>query len=129
MCSLRYHFTRYCLYPKLPDFGDNAAAGFPQRLLCRLSWTLVTQHLGVIAFIVVAVGAINEMSLELPAGHPLHLLFGVVAVLMMLVNAHQAGFLPFFGKHPRVSGHCKNVRIVFTPFWIVVALLNWMAFG
>jgi hypothetical protein len=55
--------------------------------------------------------------------------FIAVAVLMMLVNAHQAGFLPFFGKHTRVSGHGKNVGIVFTPFWIVVALLNWLAFG
>lgn len=90
---------------------------------------LFEQRQGAIGFAAVAVGAIYGMGLELAARQPLHLLFGVVAVLMMLVNANQAGFLPFFGKHPRVSKHGRSVGIVFTPFWLVVALLNYLAFS
>jgi hypothetical protein len=90
---------------------------------------LFEQRQGAIGFTAVAVGAIYGMGLELTARQPLHLLFGVVAVLMMLVNANQAGFLPFFGKHPRVSTHGRNVGIVFTPFWLVVAILNYLAFS
>jgi hypothetical protein len=90
---------------------------------------LFEQRQGAIGFTAVAVGAIYGMGLELAARQPLHLLFGVVAVLMMLVNANQAGFLPFFGKHPRISKHGRNVGIVFTPFWLIVALLNWLAFS
>lgn len=89
---------------------------------------LFEQRQGAIGFTAVAVGAIYGMGLELAARQPLHLLFGVVAVLMMLVNANQAGFLPFFGKHPRVSTNGRNVGIVFTPFWLVVAILNWLSF-
>ena len=90
---------------------------------------LFEQRQGAIGFAAVAVGAIYGMGLELAARQPLHLLFGIVAVLMMLVNANQAGFLPFFGKHPRISKHGRNVGIVFTPFWLIVALLNWLAFS
>lgn len=90
---------------------------------------LFEQRQGAIGFIAVAVGAIYGIGLELAAREPLHLLFGVVAILMLLVNANQAGFLPFFGKHPRVSKHGRNVGIVFTPFWLVVALLNCLAFS
>lgn len=86
------------------------------------------QRQGAIGFIAVAVGAIYGLGLELAARQPLHLVFGVVALLMMLVNANQAGFLPFFGKHPRVSNHGRNVGIVFVPFWLVVAILNYLAF-
>ena len=46
---------------------------------------------------------------------------------MMLVNANHAG-IPFLGNHPKVSRIGKNVGIVFTPFWLVVAVLNWLAF-
>lgn len=94
-----------------------------------ISLLLFEQRQGAIGFIAVAVGAIYGMGLELAERQPLHLLIGVVAVLMMLVNANQAGFLPFFGKHPRVSKHGKNVGIAFAPFWLVVALLNWLAFS
>lgn len=90
---------------------------------------LFEQRQGAIGFTAVAVGAIYGMGLELAARQPLHLVFGVVAVLMMLVNANQAGFLPFFGKHPRVSTHGRNVGIVFTPFWLAVAVLNYLAFS
>lgn len=90
---------------------------------------LFEQRQGAIGFTAVAVGAIYGMGLELAARQPLHLVFGVVAVLMMLVNANQAGFLPFFGKHPRISTHGRNVGIVFTPFWLAVVILNYLAFS
>jgi len=89
---------------------------------------LFEQRQGAIGFIAVAIGAIYGMNVELAARQPLHLVFGVVAVLMMLVNANQAGFLPF-GKHPRVSKHGKNVGFIFTPFWLAVAILNYLAFS
>lgn len=89
---------------------------------------LFEQRQGAIGFTAVAVGAIYGMGIELVARQPLHLVFGVVAVLMMLVNANQAGFLPFFGKHPRVSTHGRNVGFVFTLFWLAVAILNYLAF-
>jgi hypothetical protein len=88
---------------------------------------LFEQRQGSIGFIAIAFGGIFGMTLGLEARLPLHFMFGVVAVLMMLVNANQAGFLPFFGKHPRISKHGKNVGIVFTPFWLVVAILNYLA--
>lgn len=90
---------------------------------------LFEQRQGAIGFAAVAIGAIYGMNLELAARQPLHLVFGVVALLMTLVNANQAGFLPFFGKHPKVSQHGKNVGIVFTPFWIAVTVLNYLAFS
>lgn len=90
---------------------------------------LFEQRQGAIGFTAVAVGAIYGMGLELAARQPLHLIFGVVALLMMLVNANQAGILPFFGKHPRVSKHGRNVGLVFTPFWLVVTILNYLAFS
>lgn len=90
---------------------------------------LFEQRQGAIGFAAVAVGAVYGMGLELAARQPLHLLLGVVAILMMLVNANQAGFLPFIGNHPKVSKHGRNVGIVFTPFWLVVAVLNGLAFS
>ena len=88
---------------------------------------LFEQRQGAIGFIAVAAAAIYGMTLGLVERNPLHLVFGVVAVLMMLVNANQAG-LPFLGNHPKVSPNGRNVGIVFTPFWAVVAVLNWLAF-
>lgn len=112
---------------------DAALAAAPKEKLTNakdyLFILLFEQRQGAIGFTAVAIGAIYGMGLEFAARQPLHLVFGIVAVLMMLVNANQAGFLPFFGKHPRVSGHGRNVGIVFTPFWLVVALLNWLAFS
>jgi hypothetical protein len=54
-------------------------------------------------------------------------MFGVMAVLFMLVNANHAG-LPLLGRHPRVSSAGRNVGIVFAPFWAAAAMLNWLAF-
>ena len=79
-------------------------------------------------FSAVAAGAIYGLTmLTLVERNPLHLVFGVVALLMLLVNANHAG-VPFLGRHPKVSQNGKTVGIVFTPFWLVVALLNWLAF-
>lgn len=90
---------------------------------------LFEQRQGAIGFTAVAIAALYGMGLELAARQPLHLLFGAVAVLMMLANANQAGLLPFFGKHPRVSRHGRSVGLVFAPFWLAVALLNGLAFS
>lgn len=90
---------------------------------------LFEQRQGGIGFTAVAIGAIFGLGLELAARQPLHLVFGVIAVLMMLINANQAGFLPFFGRHPKISQHGRNVGIVFTPFWLAVAILNYLAFS
>lgn len=89
---------------------------------------LFEQRQGAIGFTAVAIGAVYGIGLEFDARQPLHLIFGVVAILMMLVNANQTGFFPFFGKHPRVSNHGRNVGIVFTFFWLIVAILNGLAF-
>lgn len=58
----------------------------------------------------------------------LHFVFGVVAVLMMLVNASRAG-LPGFGGHPKVSTNERHVRSVFAPFWAVAAVANSWGFS
>jgi hypothetical protein len=86
------------------------------------------QRQGAIGFTTVAAGALYGLTLGLADRDPLHVVFGVVAVLMMLVNANQAG-VPFFGNHPRVSRNGKHVGYVFVPFWAVVAVLNWLAFS
>ena len=88
---------------------------------------LFEQRQGAIGFTAVAIGAIYGMTLSLVERNPLHLVFGVVAILMLLVNANQAG-VPLLGNHPKVSPNGRNVGIVFTPFWLVVAVLNWLAF-
>lgn len=89
---------------------------------------LFEQRQGAIGFSAVTAGAIYGLTmLTLVERNPLHLLFGVVAVLMMLVNANHAG-MPFFGNHPKVSPIGKHVGIVFTPFWLAVAVFNWLAF-
>lgn len=90
---------------------------------------LFEQRQGAIGFIAVAVGAIYGLTLGIVERNPLHLVFGVVAFLMMLINANQAGWLPFLGRHPKVSANGKNVGVVFTPFWLLVALLNGLAFS
>lgn len=86
------------------------------------------QRQGAIGFIAIALGAIYGMTLSIVERNPLHFVYGVVAILMMLVNANQAG-LPFLGNHPKISKNGKNVGIAFTPFWLVVAILNWLAFS
>lgn len=88
---------------------------------------LFEQRQGGIGFIAVAAGAIYGLTLSLVERNPLHFVYGIIAVLMMLANANHAG-IPFLGNHPRVSQNGRNVGIVFAPFWAVVAILNGLAF-
>lgn len=90
---------------------------------------LFEQRQGALAFISVLAGAIYGMNLPFAERHPIHLLFLVLSVLFTLVNANQGGFLPFFGKHPRVSRNGRNVGIVFSVFWTVASVLNYLAFS
>ncbi len=129
--------------PKLPDpatalslddqlsMMDAARAAAPQdkaRAAQDYVFLLMfEQRQGAICFTAAAIGAVYGLSLELVDRDALHFVFGVIAVLMMLVNANQAGF-PFFGNHPRVSRNGKHVGIVFTPFWAVAALCNVLGF-
>ncbi|MCB1142564.1 MAG: hypothetical protein H7A24_13790 [Leptospiraceae bacterium] len=85
------------------------------------------QRQGAIGFIAVASGALYGLTLSIAQRNPLHLVFTVVAVLMMIANANHAG-IPFLGNHPKVSTAGKNVGILFTPFWAVVAALNYLGF-
>ena len=89
---------------------------------------LFEQRQGSLAFISVVVGVIYGLTLTLIERNPLHLMFGVMSVLFMLVNSNHAG-IRFLGHHPRVSGNGRNVGIVFAPFWAVAAVLNLLAFS
>ena len=89
---------------------------------------LFEQRQGAICFTAVAAGAVYGLTLPLMERHPLHLVFGVIAVLMTLVNANHAG-IPFLGDHPKVSRNGKHVGIAFVPFWAAVAALNWTGFS
>lgn len=89
---------------------------------------LFEQRQNALAFIAVMVGAIAGMNLPLEGRNTLHLMFLVMSVIFTLVNANHAGFMPFFGKHPRVSRNGKHVGIVFSVFWTVSSVLNFLAF-
>lgn len=88
---------------------------------------LFEQRQGGIGFIAVAASAIYGLTLSLVERNPLHFVYGIIAVLMILANANHAG-IPFLGNHPKVSQNGKNVGILFAPFWAIVAILNGMAF-
>lgn len=85
------------------------------------------QRQGAIGFAASALGAIYGLTLGLADRDALHFVFGIIALLMMLVNANQTG-LPFFGRHPRVSTNGKHVGFVFAPFWALATVLNWLGF-
>lgn len=89
---------------------------------------LFEQRQGALAFISVAVGAIFSLGLPLDDRAAVHLMFSVMAVLFLLVNANHAG-ARFLGRHPRVSLHGKNVGQVFIAFWAVAAGFNIGAFA
>lgn len=89
---------------------------------------LFEQRQGALAFLAVAVGAVYGLTLPLADRHALHLVFGVMAGLFLLVNANHAG-LPLTGHHPRVSRNGRNVGLVFAPFWAGVTALNAIAFA
>ena len=89
---------------------------------------LFEQRQGAIGFTAAAAAALYGLTLGLVDRDALHFVFGVVAILMALVNASQ-GWVQFFGHHPRISTSGKHVGWVFTPFWIVAAWLNWSGFS
>lgn len=88
---------------------------------------LFEQRQGGIEFTAVALGAIYGFTLSVVERNPLHFMYGIIALLMMLANANHAG-VPLLGHHPKVSQSGRNVGIVFTPFWLVVLILNGLAF-
>jgi hypothetical protein len=89
---------------------------------------LFEQRQGSLAFISVVVGAAYGMQFALEERAILHLLLLVMSVLFTLVNANHAG-ISFLGKHPKVSRNGKNVGIVFSVFWLLAAVLNYLAFS
>ncbi len=88
---------------------------------------LFEQRQGAICFAAAAIGALYGLGLELADRDPLHVVFGVIALLMALVNANHAG-LPLFGNHPKVSTNGRHVGFVFAPFWALATVLNWLGF-
>jgi len=89
---------------------------------------LFEQRQGALAFITIAVGAIFSLGIPLADRAAVHLMFAVMSVLFLLVNANHAG-VRFLGHHPRVSLHGKNVGSVFIAFWSVAAGFNVGAFA
>ncbi len=88
---------------------------------------LFEQRQGALAFISIIVGAVYSMQLPLEERAVLHLVLLVMSVFFTLVNANHAG-IPFLGKHPKVSRNGRNVGIVFSIFWLVASVLNYLAF-
>lgn len=104
-----------------PDAKKTAASDYVFLMLFE-------QRQGALAFMSVAVGVVYGLTLTLVERHPLHLVFGVMAVLFTLVNANHAG-IRFLGHHPKVTRHGRNVGIVFTSYWAVAAVLYLVAFS
>lgn len=102
--------------------GDKKRAGEDYVFLLMFE-----QRQGAICFAAAALGALYGLTIGLADRDALHLVFGVIAALMTLVNANQAG-LPLFGHHPKISTNGKHVGIIFTPFWAVAAVLNGLGF-
>ena len=86
------------------------------------------QRQGAICFAAAALGALYGLTSGFADRDALHLVFGVIAALMMLVNANQAG-LPIFGHNPKISTNGKHVGFVFAPFWATAATLNGLGFS
>ncbi|MEJ8563561.1 hypothetical protein QTO30_21515 [Yoonia sp. GPGPB17] len=86
------------------------------------------QRQGAICFAAAALGALYGLTSGIADRDVLHLVFGVIAALMMLVNANQAG-LPIFGHNPKISTNGKHVGFVFAPFWATAATLNGLGFS
>jgi len=89
---------------------------------------LFEQRQGALAFLSIIAGAVYGMQLPLEDRAVLHFVLLVMSVLFMLVNANHAG-IPFLGKHPKVSRNGRNVGIVFSVFWLVASVLNYLAFS
>lgn len=124
----RDKFLTYNEQIKMLDSALDSAPAEKQRSADDYIFLLLfEQRQGAIGFTAIAAGAIYGLTLTLVDRNPLHFVYGVLAVLMMLANANHAG-IPFLGHHPKVSQNGKNVGIVFTPFWAIVAILNGLAF-
>jgi hypothetical protein len=89
---------------------------------------LFEQRQGALAFLSIIVGAVYGMQLPLEDRAVLHLVLLVMSVLFTLVNANHAG-IPFLGKHPKVSRNGRNVGIVFSVFWLIASVLNYLSFS
>ncbi len=74
-----------------------------------------------------AAGVLYGLTQPLIERDALHFIYGVMAAFYTLVNANQAG-VPFLGKHPKISHNGRNVSIAFVPYWLVVMVLNYLAF-
>lgn len=85
------------------------------------------QRQGSVGFLAGAITYVYGMYLPLSQRFPIHFIAGIVALLMTVVNANQAG-IPFLGFHPAMTFHGKMVGVVFTPFWIAVCTLNYTSF-
>lgn len=129
MLPNREKFLTYDEQIKILDSALEAAPAEKQRSASDYIFILLfEQRQGGIGFIAVAAGAIYGLTLSLVERNPLHFVYGIMAVLMMLANANHAG-IPFLGHHPKVSRNGRNVGIVFTPFWVIAAVLNGLAFA
>ncbi len=88
---------------------------------------LFEQRQGALAFLSIIAGAVYGLQLPLEDRAVLHLVLLVMSVFFTLVNSNHAG-IPFFGKHPKVSRNGRNVGVVFSVFWLVASVLNYLAF-
>ncbi len=122
-------FLTYDEQIKMLDSALDSAPAEKQRGASDYIFILLfEQRQGGIGFIAVAVAAIYGLALTVAERNPLHLMYAVIAVLMMIANANHAG-MPALGHHPKISQNGRNVGIVFTPFWAIVAILNGLAFS
>lgn len=128
MLPNRKKFLTYDEQITMLDAAHETASPEKQRSASDYIFILLfEQRQGGIGFIAVAAGAIYGLTLSLVDRNPLHFVYGIMAVLMMLANANHAG-IPLLGHHPKISQNGRNVGIVFTPFWAIAAVLNGLAF-
>jgi len=85
------------------------------------------QKQGAVGFIAAASGSIYASTLPLSQRHPIHFIFLIMSIFMILANANHAG-LTFLGEHPFVSPAGRNVGLIFVPFWLFSAVCNYFAF-
>ncbi len=88
---------------------------------------LFEQRQNSLAYLSIIAGIIYGLQLPLESRALLHFLLLVMSVLFALVNSNHAG-IPFLGCHPKVSRNGRNVGIVFSVFWTIASILNYLAF-
>lgn len=115
------------------DMLDGALASAPKEketaAKSYIFLLLFEQRQGALAFNAVLVAILYAFQLPLAERTLLHFFLMVMSAFFALVNANQAGLLPFFGKHPRVAKRGITVGYVFTPFWLTSTALNYLAFA